>query len=84
MINSKIHFMFIKIGGATALIGDPSGKSSERIALPEENVKENTNVIGENITRIFQNHEKYIWEKNRGPLKPVKYNLLQSTVQLCL
>ncbi|XP_046642046.1 tyrosine--tRNA ligase, mitochondrial-like [Daphnia pulicaria] len=66
------HQTIALIGGATALIGDPSGKSSERIALPEENVKENTNVIGENITRIFQNHEKYIWEKNRGPLKPVK------------
>ena len=71
-----IDILFIKIGGATALIGDPSGKSVERIALPEEKVKGNIEVITENITRIFQNHEKYIWEKNRGPLKPVKYKLL--------
>lgn len=71
----------MKIGGATALIGDPSGKSSERIALPEERVKDNIDVIAENITRIFQNHQKYIWEKNRGPLKPVEYNHPQSAVK---
>ncbi|KAK4025619.1 tyrosine--tRNA ligase, mitochondrial-like [Daphnia magna] len=68
------HQLIALIGGATALIGDPSGKASERIALPEGKVRDNADVIAENITRIFQNHQKYIWEKNRDPnrLKPVK------------
>lgn len=65
---------FLQIGGATALIGDPSGKSSERVALCEETVTDSSKVIAENIQRVFQNHQKYIWEKNRDPniLKPVK------------
>lgn len=68
------HQLIALIGGATALIGDPSGKASERIALPEGKVRDNADVIAENITRIFQNHQKYIWEQNRDPnrLKPVK------------
>ncbi|KAK4035880.1 hypothetical protein OUZ56_027960 [Daphnia magna] len=68
------HQLIALIGGTTALIGDPSGKASERIALPEGKVRDNADVIAENITRIFQNHQKYIWEQNRDPnrLKPVK------------
>lgn len=56
------------------MIGDPSGKSSERVALPEQIVEDNSAVIAENIQRIFHNHQKYIWEKNRdqNSLKPVK------------
>lgn len=71
------HKFFVKlqIGGATALIGDPSGKSTERPALPEEQVRANAQVITENIERIFRNHERYIWQKSKDAkaLKPVKY-----------
>jgi len=65
----------LKIGGATALIGDPSGKTKERVAMAEELARDNSHVIRENIQRIFDNHQKYIWEKNRNPstLKPLKY-----------
>lgn len=57
------------------MIGDPSGKNSERSALPEATVEKNSETIRENILRIFQNHEQYIWEKNRNTdaLPPVKY-----------
>ena len=56
------------------MIGDPSGKTTERTALPAEKVKANADAIKENIQRIFQNHQQYLWEKNRNPttLKPVK------------
>jgi len=59
------HQVIALIGGATAMIGDPSGKNSERSALPEETVNKNSETISENLLRIFQNHEQYIWEKNR-------------------
>ena len=57
------------------MIGDPSGKSSERQALPENIVNKNSSSISENIQRIFSNHEQYLWEKNRDKkfLSPVKY-----------
>jgi len=32
----------VVFGGATALIGDPSGKNKERNLLPKEQVQENT------------------------------------------
>ena len=55
------------------MIGDPSGKNSERSALPEETVDKNSETISENILRVFQNHERHIWQKNRDTLPPVKY-----------
>ena len=57
------------------MIGDPSGKNSERSALPEITVNQNSQNIHENILQIFLNHEKHIWQKNRdkNSLLPVKY-----------
>jgi len=66
------HQVIALIGGATAMIGDPSGKNSERSALPEETVDKNSETISENILRVFQNHERHIWQKNRDTLPPVK------------
>jgi len=73
----KFEFFFYKIGGATGMIGDPSGKSNERPALPEKFVEGNSQIISENIQRIFQNHENFIWNRNKDnkPLMPVKYYL---------
>lgn len=62
------------------MIGDPSGKTSERVALPEQKVKDNTQLIVENIQRIFMNHEQYFWgnnDKNAKRLKPVKYGTIK-------
>nr|CAD7439483.1 unnamed protein product [Timema bartmani] len=51
------------VGGATGLIGDPSGRTNERIALAPSSVNENSASIVENIRRIFNNHEQYFWKK---------------------
>lgn len=53
------HNVIALIGGATAQIGDPSGKTTEREALPRDVVKNNANGIRESLYRIFANHELY-------------------------
>ena len=60
-----------QVGGATARIGDPSGKTHDRDKLASETVDANTVGIMENIDRIFTNHQKYLWKvpKDLRPLK---------------
>ena len=55
--------MLKKVGSATALIGDPSGKSTERKALDPKEVDNNSKNIESSIRKIFENHENYIWKK---------------------
>jgi tyrosyl-tRNA synthetase len=43
------------VGGATGLIGDPSGKSKERVLLDEKVVDSNIASIQAEITRIYGN-----------------------------
>lgn len=43
------------VGGATGLIGDPSGKSKERVLLDEKVVEGNIASIQAEITRIYAN-----------------------------
>ena len=45
------------VGGATGMIGDPSGKTSERTLLDSEKVLENTAKIRAQIERFFANDE---------------------------
>lgn len=40
-LQQKGHIPYVLLGGATGMIGDPSGKSSERVLLTEEVIKEN-------------------------------------------
>ena len=47
------HRVIALVGGATGLIGDPSGKSAERNMLTVEQVAENKNGIRENLARIL-------------------------------
>ena len=47
------HRVIALVGGATGLIGDPSGKSAERNMLTVENVEENKKGIRENLSRIL-------------------------------
>lgn len=51
------HHVLAVVGGATAQIGDPSGKSTERERLSADTVEENTRSIRESLQRIFTNHE---------------------------
>ena len=47
------HKVIALVGGATGLIGDPSGKSAERNMLTVEQVEENKRGIKENLSRIL-------------------------------
>lgn len=60
------------MGGATGHIGDPSGRSSDRIALQKDILQENIKSIKKNLETVFENHEKYLLPENKGPLKPVR------------
>ncbi|XP_074490336.1 tyrosine--tRNA ligase, mitochondrial [Sebastes fasciatus] len=51
------HHVLAVLGGATAQIGDPSGKTSDRERMSEEAAAENTRSIRESLQRIFTNHE---------------------------
>lgn len=46
------------MGGATGLVGDPSGQVKERDALPREVLEKNITGITENLTRIFENEQQ--------------------------
>jgi tyrosyl-tRNA synthetase len=51
------HRVIALAGGATGLIGDPSGKTAERQLLTEEEVRHNLNGIQENLSRFLDfNH----------------------------
>lgn len=60
------------IGGATAQIGDPSGKNTERPILPESDVSRNAEEITRMIKNIFENHEKYFSNDMKSEIHPVK------------
>ena len=47
------HRVIAVVGGATGLIGDPSGKSSERNLLTDEQVRHNLEGIKENLSRFI-------------------------------
>lgn len=67
------HKVVALIGGATARIGDPSGKNAEREEMGEDQLTNNLVGIREDIERIFENHEKYFWdEKRQGVLQDLE------------
>jgi tyrosyl-tRNA synthetase len=47
------HTPYIIVGGATGMIGDPSGKSQERVLLDESSIKTNLNGITKNFGQIL-------------------------------
>ncbi|XP_031720170.1 tyrosine--tRNA ligase, mitochondrial [Anarrhichthys ocellatus] len=59
------HHVLAVLGGATAQIGDPSGKTSERERMPADAVEANTRGIRESIQRIFTNHELHFQDTSR-------------------
>lgn len=48
------HNPVILIGGATGMIGDPSGKSEERKLLSEQELRDNQNVIKKQLQKYLQ------------------------------
>ena len=63
------------MGGATAHIGDPSGKTKDRQEISAEAVEKNILGLTENLERIFTNHAIYLWNDDRE-LKDVKYAVI--------
>ena len=65
------------IGSATALIGDPSGRATERNKIENTTLLANTEKIQKTISQIFKNHEELFWKaekKNEGSILPkLKY-----------
>ncbi|KAB0794056.1 hypothetical protein PPYR_13676 [Photinus pyralis] len=55
------HNAIAVIGGATAKIGDPSGRNAERDKLSTQLIDLNIRGLNQNIEQIFDNHKKYFW-----------------------
>lgn len=47
------HKLILVIGGGTGMIGDPGGKSAERVLLDAETVATNAEKISEQVKRLF-------------------------------
>lgn len=69
----KLYSYYLQLGGATGYIGDPSGRNSDRLALPQDIIIGNINCIRNNLETVFENHKKYIWSEDESKLKPIKY-----------
>lgn len=52
------------IGSASALLGDPSGRTRERPLLQQEVIEQNAAGLERNIRNVFFNHEQHICPKN--------------------
>jgi len=72
------HKPYVLVGGATGMIGDPSGKSEERNLLDEESLRINESSIKKQLAKflVFEeitNHavmvNNYDWFKDRGFLE---------------
>lgn len=65
-------FIFAKIGGATASIGDPSGRRSERPVLEWKEIESHAQSIHQQIQKLFSNQRsKWIQEMEQPDAKPV-------------
>ena len=60
------------LGGATARIGDPSGKNSDREELGDEVINKNIAGIRENLERVVRHHREYFWSSERGELHDIE------------
>lgn len=58
------HNVVALVGGATGYIGDPSGRSTDRIAMQSDIIQENVKCIQNNLETVFENHKKYIWTQD--------------------
>ncbi|XP_059617567.1 tyrosine--tRNA ligase, mitochondrial [Phlebotomus argentipes] len=64
----KGHQAIALLGGATGMIGDPSGRSTERSLLDVATVEKNLSSIGKQIESVFENHAKYFWNGDQERL----------------
>lgn len=66
------HDVIAVIGGATAKIGDPSGRNTERNVIASDIIDENAKGLYSNIEDVFNNHQLYLWPDHENHLKPIK------------
>ena len=59
------HNPLVVIGSATALIGDPSGRTTERNKIENDTLIINTDKIQKTISKIFKNHEELFWKEDK-------------------
>jgi len=67
------HRPLVLIGGGTGMIGDPSGKTSERTLLTREKTQENAAAIGAQLSRFFDlsSEDKGLLLNNADWLEPL-------------
>ncbi len=75
------HRPIALVGGATGMVGDPSGKSSERNLLDEEALRHNQECVGKQLARFIDFDSKtrpaelvnnYDWFKDMGFLRFIR------------
>ncbi len=79
------HRPIILIGGGTALIGDPSGKTDMRKMLTKEDIQNNVEVIKKQISRFisFEGENKAIIVNNADWLLKLNYLDFISKIGVC-
>ncbi|KAG6939685.1 tyrosyl-tRNA synthetase 2, partial [Chelydra serpentina] len=60
------HNVIALVGGATARLGDPSGRAKEREPLSEELAREHALGLREGLRRLFDNHRLLFWPAAGG------------------
>jgi len=71
------HKVIALVGGATAQIGDPSGKSKDRDKQSSQLLLHNVEGITHSLRSVFDNHGKYFW-KQKDPLpEPIIVNNME-------
>ncbi|XP_007428448.1 tyrosine--tRNA ligase, mitochondrial [Python bivittatus] len=67
------HDVIALVGGATAQLGDPSGRTKAREALAAERVQEHARGLREGLQRLFQNHRELFWAADSRRLGSVRF-----------
>ncbi|XP_070803306.1 tyrosine--tRNA ligase, mitochondrial [Pituophis catenifer annectens] len=67
------HDVIALVGGATAQLGDPSGRTKAREPLTAEEVRERARGLLEGLQRLFQNHRELFWAEEGNRLGSVHF-----------
>lgn len=62
------HDVIAVVGGATALLGDPSGRERAREPLPGAQVRAQARGLRAGLERLFENHRELFWAAGGGRL----------------
>ena len=56
----KGHAVLAVVGGATALVGDPSGRTKDRNAINDDELVVNSTRVTNTLLRLFKNNESMV------------------------